>query len=280
MTALAIMGPAAGRRDGRRASILFEGPRPVGARRSRDAGVARRSDRDDLSGADDGAQSARSVGRQIAEPLILHRGLSKRAARERRSSCLRASACRSPSARARLSARTLGGPAPARDDRDGARLRARASSSPTSRRLRSTSPCRRRSSISSMRSASRIGDGVDSGQPRSRGDRAKLRAGAGHVWRHDRWRAAASRRCWRSRAHPYTLALLEARPRPGAPRGERLQAIPGAPPLTEAPRAGCPFAGRCPFTIELCRTRPRPRSPSARTTVALHAATRRGDEPR
>ena len=30
--------------------------------------------------------------------------------------------------------------------------------------------------------------------------------------------------------NPYTLALLEARPRPGAPRGARLATIPGAPP--------------------------------------------------
>ena len=30
--------------------------------------------------------------------------------------------------------------------------------------------------------------------------------------------------------NPYTLALLEARPRPGAPRGARLKTIPGAPP--------------------------------------------------
>ena len=30
--------------------------------------------------------------------------------------------------------------------------------------------------------------------------------------------------------NPYTLALLEARPQPGAPRGARLKTIPGAPP--------------------------------------------------
>jgi peptide/nickel transport system ATP-binding protein len=58
--------------------------------------------------------------------------------------------------------------------------------------------------------------------------------------------------------HPYTRALLEARPRLGAPRGERLRAIPGvAPSASEAPR-GCPFAGRCPLTIEACRAAPPP----------------------
>ena len=58
--------------------------------------------------------------------------------------------------------------------------------------------------------------------------------------------------------NPYTLALLEARPRPGAPRGARLATIPGAPPVTHDPLAGCPFAGRCALTIERCRTTPPP----------------------
>jgi len=58
--------------------------------------------------------------------------------------------------------------------------------------------------------------------------------------------------------HPYTRALLEARPRPRAPRGERLRAIAGAaPPSASAPQ-GCPFAGRCPLTIDACRAAPLP----------------------
>ena len=48
--------------------------------------------------------------------------------------------------------------------------------------------------------------------------------------------------------NPYTLALLEARPRPGAPRGARLKTIPGAPPVAQEHREGCPFAGRCALT--------------------------------
>ncbi len=58
--------------------------------------------------------------------------------------------------------------------------------------------------------------------------------------------------------HPYTRALLDARPQPGAPRGERLRAIAGtAPAATGAPR-GCPFAGRCPLTLDACRVTPLP----------------------
>jgi peptide/nickel transport system ATP-binding protein len=58
--------------------------------------------------------------------------------------------------------------------------------------------------------------------------------------------------------NPYTLALLEARPRPGAPRGARLATIPGAPPVTVDRRAGCPFAGRCALTVERCWSTPPP----------------------
>jgi len=58
--------------------------------------------------------------------------------------------------------------------------------------------------------------------------------------------------------HPYTRALLEARPRLGAPRGERLRAIAGAAPSASDAPSGCPFADRCPFTIEACRLAPPP----------------------
>jgi peptide/nickel transport system ATP-binding protein len=58
--------------------------------------------------------------------------------------------------------------------------------------------------------------------------------------------------------NPYTLALLQARPQPGAPRGARLKTIPGAPPTSHEDRAGCPFAGRCALTIDICRSKPPP----------------------
>jgi peptide/nickel transport system ATP-binding protein len=58
--------------------------------------------------------------------------------------------------------------------------------------------------------------------------------------------------------HPYTRALLEARPRSGAPRGERLRAIAGVAPSSASAPTGCPFAGRCPLTLDVCRTTPLP----------------------
>ena len=58
--------------------------------------------------------------------------------------------------------------------------------------------------------------------------------------------------------NPYTRALLEARPRPGAARGARLKTIPGSPPLHHVAGEGCPFAGRCEMTVEICRATPPP----------------------
>jgi peptide/nickel transport system ATP-binding protein len=46
-------------------------------------------------------------------------------------------------------------------------------------------------------------------------------------------------------AHPYTRALLEARPRPGT-RADTLATIPGAPPVPTDLPAGCAFWPRCP----------------------------------
>jgi oligopeptide/dipeptide ABC transporter ATP-binding protein len=56
-----------------------------------------------------------------------------------------------------------------------------------------------------------------------------------------------------SPAHPYTRALLAARPS-AARKGERLMAIPGGPPGIADRPAGCPFAPRCPYVKDVCRT--------------------------
>ena len=58
--------------------------------------------------------------------------------------------------------------------------------------------------------------------------------------------------------HPYTRALMEARPTLGAPRGERLRAIPGAAPSGPSAPTGCAFADRCPLALEACRAEPPP----------------------
>jgi len=53
--------------------------------------------------------------------------------------------------------------------------------------------------------------------------------------------------------HPYTRGLFAARPALGIARGTRLATIPGrVPELADWP-GGCPFADRCSFVIEACR---------------------------
>jgi peptide/nickel transport system ATP-binding protein len=51
--------------------------------------------------------------------------------------------------------------------------------------------------------------------------------------------------------HPYTLGLMHSRAS-GELRGQRLSAIPGAPPDMSAPPPGCAFAPRCPHADETC----------------------------
>ncbi len=60
-------------------------------------------------------------------------------------------------------------------------------------------------------------------------------------------------------AHPYTRGLFGARPRLGAPSGQRLTTIQGTvPELVDLP-SGCTFADRCPWKVDACvRDRPAP----------------------
>jgi len=66
---------------------------------------------------------------------------------------------------------------------------------------------------------------------------------------------------FRRHAHPYTRGLFGARPRLGASRAAPLATIPGTvPDLADLP-AGCAFAGRCERAIEACRTAAPPEVP-------------------
>jgi peptide/nickel transport system ATP-binding protein len=63
------------------------------------------------------------------------------------------------------------------------------------------------------------------------------------------------------RAHPYTQGLFAARPRLGGGRGARLSTIAGVvPDLVDLP-PGCPFADRCPRVVDACRAAPPPAVP-------------------
>ncbi len=54
--------------------------------------------------------------------------------------------------------------------------------------------------------------------------------------------------------HPYTRALLDALPSVHGV-GQRLRAIPGAPPELKARPEGCAFAPRCPYAVPTCTER-------------------------
>lgn len=58
-------------------------------------------------------------------------------------------------------------------------------------------------------------------------------------------------------AHPYTLGLRAAMPSNHRDR-QLLQTIPGSPPDLFAPPAGCGFFERCPHAMQVCATRPPP----------------------
>ena len=69
-------------------------------------------------------------------------------------------------------------------------------------------------------------------------------------------------------SHPYSKGLFGARPRLGGARGSRLVTIPGrVPELVDRP-AGCPFADRCGWTLDACRAA----LPPALPVGAAHAA--------
>ena len=69
-------------------------------------------------------------------------------------------------------------------------------------------------------------------------------------------------------AHPYTRGLFGARPQIGAPRGKRLTTIAGVvPEMTDLPE-GCPFFERCTWAAPTCATT----SPQAQTLSHAHQA--------
>ncbi len=58
---------------------------------------------------------------------------------------------------------------------------------------------------------------------------------------------------YRQPLHPYTLALLQSLPRMDTGELDTLTAIPGTPPDATRLPPGCPFAPRCRFAVQHCR---------------------------
>jgi peptide/nickel transport system ATP-binding protein len=198
-----------------------------------------------------------SVGAQVAEPLMLHRGLDKRDARERAVHLLERVRLAEPERAARSYPFELSG-----GERQRAMIamaigcgpRLIIADEPTTA-LDVTVQARILALIDGLKSESKMAVMLVSHD---------LAVIAGHC---DRVIVMYSGVIMESGPvetvlgeprNPYTLALLEARPRPGAPRGARLKTIPGAPPVSHEHRTGCPFAGRCALTIERCWREPPP----------------------
>jgi peptide/nickel transport system ATP-binding protein/oligopeptide transport system ATP-binding protein len=74
--------------------------------------------------------------------------------------------------------------------------------------------------------------------------------------------------------HPYTQALLKTVPHLAGPRQDRLQVIPGQPPILGAAPASCAFAPRCAHRFDRCdRENPLRTDMGAGHDVACHWAT-------
>jgi len=254
LTALAIMGLLP---DGATASgaILFEGRDLIGT--SETQMQVLRGDRIAMIFQEPmtALNPLQSVGRQIAEPLILHRGMSRAAARGEAVRLLRRVGVPDPERRARAYPHELSG---------GLRQRAMIAMalSCAPRLIIADEP----TTALDVTVQAQILDLI--AELREQSDMALI------LVSHDL--AVIAQNCERvlvmyggmamergrtedvlaRPAHPYTKALLQARPRLGAPRGEKLKAIAGSAPSADESPGGCPFAGRCPLTIEACNDAP------------------------
>jgi peptide/nickel transport system ATP-binding protein len=198
-----------------------------------------------------------SVGAQVAEPLMLHRGLDRREARRRAVELLEHVRLAEPERAARSHPFALSG-----GERQRAMIAMAIGCSPRlviadepTTALDVTVQARILALIDGLKSESRMAIMLVSHD---------LAVIAGHC---DRvivmysgviMESGPVETVLREPRNPYTLALLEARPRPGAPRGARLETIPGGPPAQHEHRVGCAFAGRCALTVDRCWTTPPP----------------------
>ena len=64
---------------------------------------------------------------------------------------------------------------------------------------------------------------------------------------------ASAAKLYKEPRHPYTRGLLGTLPRLDGTRTERLESIPGQPPNLDRVPAACPFAPRCAHAFERCR---------------------------
>jgi peptide/nickel transport system ATP-binding protein len=195
----------------------------------------------------------KTIGKQVAEPVRLHRGASKREARDRALEVLELVGMPQPRERLeRLPPPALRRAAPARDDRDRAGLRAAVliADEPTTA-LDVTIQAQILLAARRPQGAPRHGDAA--GHPRhGRRRRAHLDRinvmYAGRIVETARDRPSSSQ----AMRHPYTQALLGSIPRLSRTTTKALVTMPGLPPDLTRPPTGCRFAPRCPRATAKC----------------------------
>ena len=195
------------------------------------------------------------VVKQIAEPLILHQGLSRKAAHARAVELLDHVRIPEPERRAqRLSASALGRHAPAGHDRDGARLPAGGAD-----RRRADDSARRHHPgpdpelLLDLRRE--FGTSIvmithDLGVIAETADRVIVMYAGRKV------EEAPVARIFAQPHHPYTVGLLGSVPRidrTGTVPHQRLAEIEGAVPVLDQVIVGCRFAPRCLLASDRCR---------------------------
>jgi peptide/nickel transport system ATP-binding protein len=252
MTALALMGltPENAHVSG---SIRFEGRELVGL--GEDAMLALRGNRIAMIFQEPmtALNPLHRVGNQVAEPLILHRGMPKAAAFERAVQLLDHVRLADPARAAQAYPFALSG-----GERQRAMIAMAIGCSPRlviadepTTALDVTVQARILQLIDGLRAESRMAlilVSHDLAVVAGHCDRILVMY-AGFIMESGPVEAVLS-----NPKNPYTRALLEARPQPGARRGVRLKTIPGSPPIQHEIGEGCPFAGRCDLTIGICRT--------------------------
>ena len=192
-----------------------------------------------------------SIGRQIAEPLILHRGLSKAAAHAEAAKLLGRVGLPDPARRARAYPHELSG-----GQRQRAMIAMALSCEP--RLVIADEPTTALDVTVQAQILDLIADlGAQSDMALIlvSHDLAVVAQNCARVlvmYGGMAMESGETRDVLERPAHPYTKALLAARPRVGAPRRERLKTIGGGAPAAGASPKGCPFAGRCPLTIAAC----------------------------
>ncbi len=233
-------------------------PQSADAHRRGDAPDPRPRRRDDLSGADDVAQSG-AVDRPADQGAAAHPHGHERGAGN--GACDRTADAgwhhRSGEPPRAVSAPAVGRHAPARDDRHRPRLQ-------------SETADRGRADDRARRDHPGADPGTDEGpgapaqhrrhrhhaQPRHR--RALRRPRERHVRGPPRRKRSGRSRVRSRPAHPYARGLLSAVPRLDRARTARLATIDGAPPNLLNPPDGCRFAPRCRYAAEICKVVPKP----------------------